>query len=142
MMATIRLAGRDFDIAPYKLREMIAAAPILDAQKARNAAIEARAGVTFAASDSEEQLSEKLGKFLHAVTESETIANICDTLRVLHIGIHKIAPDTTFDALLDTVEATPAIYAQLLHAMNDVLGRSGMQQGEAAAPSAPPPQGA
>jgi len=130
-MAKIAIGAREWELAPYKLGAMIAAAPFIDAQKGRQAEISARAGLL--ATDSE---AEKAAKLTAATTMVEMMQNIADAVRVLHVGIVRQDPTVTVESLIDDVDPTPENMTALIVGMQIVLRASGMKSGEAAAPSA------
>lgn len=135
-MVRFTVLGRDFDLAPYKLGALIAAAPFLDAQKARTAEIEARAGVTVSLTDTPEERQAKVAQIAAVTTTAEMFENIADIIRVLHVGVAALDPSVTVEAMIDDTDPNPTRMAELLATMNAVLRRSGMTEGEAQAPSA------
>jgi hypothetical protein len=135
MRIAITLLGRAFELAPYKLGQMIEAAPILDAQQARSAAIAERAGVTFLPTDPADERLAKSARITAAMTTAEALAEAADAIRILHIGIARIDPAITVQHLLDGVEASAEGIGTIIAAMFAVLGHSGLIQGEAAAPA-------
>lgn len=109
-MAKLTIAGREYDIAPYKLGDLRKAAPAIDR-------INATAG---------------------AITTIEGMAeSSADLLAVLSIGLRKINDTLTPEYLEEIVgfDELPAISA----AFSDLLAESGFKPaGEAKAPSASP----
>jgi predicted deacylase len=135
MSVAVTLLGREFHLAPYKLGQMIEAAPILDAQQARSAAIAERAGVSFLPTDPADERLAKSAQITAAMTTAEALAEAADAIRILHIGIARIDPSVTVEHLLDSVEASAESIGAIIAAMFGVLGHSGLIQGEAAAPA-------
>lgn len=134
-MAKVTLMGREWELAPYKLGAMIDAAPYIDAQKQRQSMLEQRAGVVISPGDTGAVLAEKINKMVAASTLTENMQNLADAVRILHVGIAKIDPTITADALIDDVDPTPECMAILMAAVNAVLNNSGMRPGEAKAPA-------
>lgn len=135
-MAVLHILDRDFDIRPYRLGEMIAAAPFIDAQKARQEAIEARAGVKLDPDDTVDDRKVKLASISAATPLADLMANIADAVRVLHVGVARIDPSVTIEMMLDDAEPTPQGMASIMTAMQAVLNRSGMVAGKAPASGA------
>jgi len=128
-MATLNILDRSFDLPRYKLGSMIKAAPFIDAQKSREEAI----GKREAALVSQGVPVSKPGE---TRTMVELFEGISDTVAVLHIGVSKIDPSVTLDAMLEDVDNTVEAYTALTSVMKAVLGNSGLKSGEAPAPSA------
>jgi hypothetical protein len=120
---------------------MLEAAPILDAQQARNAAVGARAGIAVLPTDPADVREAKSRQMTAAMTTAEALQQAADAVRILHIGIARIDPSIAVQDLLDDVDSTPEGIGAIIAAMFAVLGHSGMTQGEAAAPT-PEPNGA
>lgn len=117
-MATLVLGGRSFEIAPYKLGSLRKAAPHIDAINASIRAAEASA-------KDEADLS-IAGMF----EDTEHV------VAVLAIGLQKIDPDLTPEALDDMIG--PSDMPALAAALRDILAESGLApKGEAKAPSEP-----
>jgi hypothetical protein len=135
MSAVVHFLGRAFDLAPYKLGQMIEAAPILDAQQARSAAIGERAGVTILPTDSADERLAKSRQITAAMTTAEALQEAADAIRILHIGISRIDPSITVLQLLDDVDPSPDGIGSIMAGMLAVLGHSGLTQGEAVAPA-------
>ena len=117
-MVTLTLAGRSFEIAPYKLGALRQAAPHIDAINASAASIDSVEGL---------------------------IANAEHMIAIVAIGLRKIDPALTAEALDDIIGAGDL--AALGTAMRDILSESGLapkdaEQGEPAAPSEPAAEGA
>jgi hypothetical protein len=110
-MAKVTLGGRDFEIAPYKLGQLRAAAPIIDRI---NASIP------------------KLTDTKVPPTMSDMAASLTDTLAVLYIGIAKADPTVTLEVLEDLVGIGDQ--AAVLSAFREVMQESGLGKGEALAP--------
>jgi predicted deacylase len=141
MSAIVHFLGRAFELAPYKLGQMIEAAPILDAQQARTAAIGERAGVAILPTDPADVREAKSRQVTAAMTTAEALQQAADAIRILHIGVARIDPSITVEAMLDDVDPTPDGINAIVAAMFAVLGHSGMTQGETLAPL-PEPDGA
>lgn len=141
-MANITVKGRDFAIAPYMLGSMIAAAPFVDAMKARQAEVEVRAGVAFLPGDLPAERAAKTQAVTATMTLVETMANLRDVVEILHIGVAKIDPAITVDDMLEAYAPTGEDMSLLMVAMNEVLRRGGLQSGEAKAPVTTDPTGA
>lgn len=135
MSAIVHFLGRAFELAPYKLGQMIEAAPILDAQQARNAAIGERAGVAILPTDPADVREAKARQVTAAMTTAEALQEAADAIRILHIGIAKIDPSISIQQLLDDVDPTPDGIGAIIAGMLAVLGQSGLTQGEAPAPT-------
>jgi hypothetical protein len=104
-MARIAIGGRDFDVAPYKLAQLRQAAPYIDRINATAGALTTVEGMT---------------------------ASACDFLGVLSIGLMRIDPALTLDALEDMVGLSDI--ASLRDGFMAVLVESGMIAGEAEVP--------
>ncbi len=112
-MAGLTIAGRSFEIAPYKLGALRRAAPHIDA-------INAGASIS---------------------TVEGMMENIEHVIGVLAVGLTKIDPAMTAETLLDMVGIDDM--AALSTALTDVLQESGLApKGEAMAPSEPQTAGA
>jgi hypothetical protein len=135
MSAVVHFLGRAFELAPYKLGQMLEAAPILDGQQARSAAIGQRAGVTILPTDPIDERIAKSGRITAAMTTVEALQEAADAIRILHIGIAKIDPSITVQQLLDDVDPSPEGLGAIIAGMFAVLGHSGMTTGEAPAPT-------
>lgn len=135
MSAVVHFLERAFELAPYKLGQMLEAAPILDAQQARNAAIGERSGVTILPTDPADVRLAKSQQVTAAMTTAEALQEAADAIRILHIGIAKIDPSVTVQQLLDDVDPTPEGIGAIMAGMLAVLGHSGLTQGEAMAPA-------
>jgi hypothetical protein len=135
MSVAITLLGREFHLAPYKLGQMIEAAPILDAQQARSAAIGDRAGVAIVPTDPADVRLAKSAQVTAAMTTAEALQEAADAIRILHIGIARIDPSITVQQLLDDVDPSAEGIGAIISAMFAVLGHSGLIPGEAAAPA-------
>ncbi|WP_404711743.1 hypothetical protein [Sphingomonas sp. MMS24-J13] len=114
---------------------MLEAAPILDTQQARNAAIGERAGVTILPTDPADVRLAKSRQITAAMTTAEALQEAADAIRILHIGIARIDPSISIEQLLDDVDPTPEGIGAIIAGMLAVLGQSGLNQGEAAAPT-------
>ena len=135
MSAVVHILGRTFQLAPYKLGQMLEAAPILDAQQARTAAIGDRAGIAILPTDSADVRQAKSQQVTAAMTTAEALEQAADAIRILHIGIARIDPAITVQAMLDDIDPTADGIGAIIAAMFAVLGHSGMTQGEAPAPT-------
>ena len=113
-MVTITLMGRDFDVAPYRIKQLRQAAPFIMA------------------------INGKIGSLTSLEAAVDVSADMCGFLA---IGMSKIDPTFTQDYLEDNVGLDAIV--DLQKAVMDVLTASGLKPGEAPAPSAEPaPQGA
>jgi len=113
-MVSVTLAGRSFEIAPYKLGALRKAAPHIDA-------------INSAAGD--------------ITTIAGMMESAAELVAVLAIGIAATDPTVTADTLLDAlgVDDLPALYT----ALTELLRESGLApKGEATAPSEPATVGA
>jgi len=105
-MAKIMIGGRAFELAPYKLAQLRQAAPYIDRINATAGALTTVEGMTEAA---------------------------CDFVGVLAIGLGKIDPALTPEALEEMIGL--ADIGALRDGFMEVLTESGMIAGEAAAPA-------
>jgi hypothetical protein len=113
-MATIRILGRDFAIAPYKLGELRRAAPFIDNIQRKT--------------DGSGSLSDLMDSAV-------------DLLNVLSIGLVKVDPILTPDYLEANVSMDEFVGLQT--AFVELSEESGLQRkGEAAAPTEAAPAGA
>jgi hypothetical protein len=135
-MVMITMLGRDFDIAPYSLGDMLKAAPFADAQQARQRSIEERAGVQYLPDDEDEIRVIKAREIARYQTVGETMQGLADSVRILHIGIAKLDPSITVDDLIDGVEPSPNSFQAIYSAAMAVMHASGLQPGESPAPAA------
>lgn len=133
----VTFLGREFDLAPYKLGGMIAAAPFVDAQRERQEKLELRTGIHVLPTDPPDVRASKALELAQRTTAAEMMANLSDAVNVVHIGIAKLDPSITVEQLLDDVEPTPEGITALLTAMRAVLRQGGLVSGEATAPSVP-----
>lgn len=129
-MTLITIMGREFDVAPYMLGDMLAVAPFIDAQQARQRAIEERAGVQFLPTDTPEAQSLKAAEIIRATTMLEMMESMADSVRILHVGIAKLDPSVSIDALIASVAPTRDGFGALAESVRAVLGNSGLQAGE------------
>jgi hypothetical protein len=109
-MATITLDGRDFDLAPFKLGALRKAAPILDRINAASGSLDS----------------------MEVMVDSSA-----DIIEVLAIGLVKIDPAMTAEAVLDIVgfDELPMIQRAFVTLMQE----SGLApKGEAQAPAPTP----
>jgi len=132
--AVVKLLGRDWEIAPYKLGSMIKAAEFVDAVKTRNEKIVERLGAHVESGDTADDLRVKALQIAAGTSLVEMMATIKDAVSVLHIGIAKLDPSVTVEQLLDDIDNTPEAMTSIIEAMNAVLGQSGMRPGELMAP--------
>ena len=108
-MATLTIEGRSFEIAPYKLGALRKAAPHIDAINAALGSLDTLEGM---------------------------MDNMEHVVGVLSIGLAKIDPALTPDALADIVGIEDM--KALGDALRDILQESGLApKGEATAPTAP-----
>jgi hypothetical protein len=133
--AVVTLLGRDWEIAPYKLGSMIKAAEFVDSAKARNEKVAERLGIYITPDDTEPEIRSKALQIAAGTTLAEMMATMQDAVAILHIGISKIDPSVTVEAMLDDIDNTPQAFANIMVGMNAVLGQSGMKLGEATAPA-------
>lgn len=109
-MTKITLDGREFDIAPYKLGALRKAAPILDRINAASGSLDS----------------------MEVMVDSSA-----DIIEVLVIGLAKIDPALTVDAILDMVGFGELPMIQ--RAFVELMQESGLApKGEATAPTAAP----
>jgi hypothetical protein len=117
-MASLVLGGRSFEIAPYKIGALRKAAPHIDAINASVQAMQADGGDGVS------------GGIVGLLENTENI------IAVIAIGLQKIDPTLTVDALDDIIgpEDMPALGT----ALRDILVESGLApKGEAMAPPEP-----
>lgn len=109
-MAKLTLDGHEYEIAPYKLGSLRKAAPTIDRINAENKA----AGG-------------------HERTMTQMAGSMADLVEVLSIGLVKIDPALTPEAVEEMVDFgdLPA----LLECFTGVMAESGLALGEAAAPA-------
>jgi hypothetical protein len=131
----LNILGREVKIAPYKLGAMIEAAPFIDAQRERQRLIGERTGIHILPTDPDDVRDAKGREFAERTTMVEMMATMKDCIGVLHIGVRKADPTITLEDMLDSFDPVPEDFAQLMHAMNNLLRGSGMQEGEAPAPA-------
>jgi hypothetical protein len=112
-MARVIIAGRGFDLAPYKLAQLKAAAPFIDRINATQGALTSVEGMAASASD---------------------------FLGVLAVGLMRIDPSLTLEALEEMVGL--ADIPSLRDGFMAVLVESGMIAGEIEAPAPAEPMGA
>ena len=142
-MALLTIAGRTFDIAPFKLGSLKRAAPLIDRINAANAArfdgakarVEAKikAGEILAEAAAA-ALNKELAKEAEDAGLSGLFDSIDELLGVLAIGTSKVDPDCDLEWLQDNAGFAdqPAIMA----AFRDVLAEAGLApKGEATAPA-------
>ncbi len=109
-MATLTIAGRSFEIAPYDIEEMILAAPYADA---------------FSALRDENSFTQML----------EALKN---NAAILSVGLQKIDPSLTITSIAKMALSDPGGGMALAKAVRDVLGEFGLvEPGEAKAPAKP-----
>jgi hypothetical protein len=106
-MAKITLLGRDFDVAPYKIGAMRKAAPFIT------------------------RINETAGSM---TTLEGAVEAAGDMIGFLAIGLSKIDPTLTAEQLEEQIGLNDAL--DLQKAMIAVIKDSGLQTGEAKAPSA------
>jgi len=104
-MARVVISGRAFDLAPYKLAHLRQAAPFIDRINATQGALTSVEGM---------------------------VGSAADFLGVLAVGLTRIDPALTLDALQEMVGLSDI--TALRDGFMEVLVESGMIAGEAAAP--------
>jgi hypothetical protein len=114
-MAKLTIDGRDYDIAPYKLNQMRKAAPFIDKINATAGAMNTMEGMYESAAD---------------------------LIEVLAIGVSKIDPAMTAEAIGDALSGSVEELKALQVTFKDLLLESGLTPGEAKAPLAPVAEGA
>ncbi|AYJ86202.1 hypothetical protein D3Y57_09790 [Sphingomonas paeninsulae] len=117
-MTKLIIGGRDFEVAPYKIKQLRLAAPSIDA-------INARAGAD-----------------TPITTLTEMTAMLVDFIGALIVGIQIADPTITVDWLEENIGLGDM--AALQRSFKDVMAASGMAaaSGEAAAPPVPVADGA
>lgn len=125
-MATLTIAGRSFEIAPYKLGALRKAAPHIDA-----------INVSVKAAEKAAKAAKEAGKTTDTTTDV-SIAGLFENtehiVAIVAIGLGKIDPAMTADALEDVIgiEDMPALGT----ALRDILAEAGLAPtGEATAPA-------
>ncbi len=135
-MVKVTFLEREFDLPQYMLGAMIEAAPFIDAQKARTADIERRAGVELKSTDTKEERATKTAAIVKVTTMADTFASMADILKVLHVGVAMINPTITIEQLIDSTPPTMERMSELMAVMAKVVRQGGLTDaGEARAPS-------
>jgi hypothetical protein len=105
-MATLALAGRSFEIAPYDIDDMLVAAPYVDA----------------------------IHEMGEPKNLTQTLEMMRNTAAVLFVGLQKVDPSLTISTIVKM--AFPNGAMQLAGGMRDVLAEFGLEtSGEAKAPA-------
>ena len=124
MSVTVKIGDRNFAVAvPYKLRQMEAAAPFIDAinEKAR-------------ADKAAKAAAERDGEELPEPALAELYQSFRNILGAILPGIVKADPAVTLDMLID--EFDPAEWQELKSAFDNIFNKSGLaSSGEALAPA-------
>jgi hypothetical protein len=115
IMAKVTVAGRDFEIAPFKIGAMRRAAPFID------------------------RINKRAADFMKdkpiegEIPKIEGLPDLlCDIIAIVAIGLERIDPAMTAEALEDEIGFSDM--AAMRIAYTEILAESGMNQGEAQAP--------